>query len=309
MAAMAIVAAGFTACGNKTNKGNLNNDVDSLSYSMGITVTEGIDRYLEQMGVDSAYIKEFLKGVEDASKGEDNKKKTAYNLGVSVGVQLSQMKKGYEEQIFAGDSTAKLNGKKFLAGFKDGVKGKFNVMTMEQAQMVRNLVGQRVQTAAMEKQWGPNKKAGEAFIAKKAKEAGVKKLTFKDREGKDMSIYYKVVKEGTGDVPTAQQMVKMEYEGKTIEGKVFDTTAQRGAQTMPAGNFIPGFSAALTHMPVGSTWEIYIPSDAAYGPRQVSDDIKPFSALQFKVTLVSIEESLQPAQAPAAARPQVKVAK
>lgn len=85
-------------------------------------------------------------------------------------------------------------------------------------------------------------------------------------------------------------MVKVHYEGKTIDGEVFDSSYKRNdAVTLRANQVIKGFTEALVHMPVGSVWEVYIPQDLAYGERQ-QGQIKPFSALIFKVELLGIEK-------------------
>lgn len=292
VAAMAMAIASFTACGNQTKKSGLKTDVDSLSYAIGMEQSQGIQQYLQQLGVDSTYLDEFVKGLEAGANSNDDKKKTAYNAGVAAGMQMSMMvKKGINQQLFGKDSTKSVSMKQLIAGFKAGVKGKGGLMTIEQAQTAERTIVPRIQSQVAEKTYGANKKKSEAFMAKIAKQPGIKKL------GK--GVYYKVEKEGTGAIPTASQTVKIEYEGRTIEGKVFDSTKDKGAVAMPVGGVIPGFTEALTHMPVGSTWEIYIPYDAAYGSRQMSQDIVPFSALTFKVTLVSIEKENPAANRPA----------
>mgnify|MGYP006781153845 FL=1 len=292
VAAMAMAIASFTACGNQTKKGGLKTDVDSLSYAIGMEQSQGIQQYLQQLGVDSTYLDEFVKGLEAGANSNDDKKKTAYNAGVAAGMQMSMMvKKGINQQLFGKDSTKSVSMKQLIAGFKAGAKGKGGLMTIEQAQTAERTIVPRIQSQVAEKTYGANKKKSEAFMAKIAKQPGIKKL------GK--GVYYKVEKEGTGAIPTASQTVKIEYEGRTIDGKVFDSTKDKGAVAMPVGGVIPGFTEALTHMPVGSTWEIYIPYDAAYGSRQMSQDIVPFSALTFKVTLVSIEKENPAANRPA----------
>jgi FKBP-type peptidyl-prolyl cis-trans isomerase len=85
-------------------------------------------------------------------------------------------------------------------------------------------------------------------------------------------------------------MVKVNYEGRTINGKVFDSSYKRNAPvTLRANQVIKGWTEALTHMPVGSVWEVYIPENLAYGERE-QGDIKPFSTLIFKIELLSIEK-------------------
>ena len=126
------------------------------------------------------------------------------------------------------------------------------------------------------------RKAGEDFLAENAKKPGVKQLP--------NGVQYKVIKEGNGEIPKDTSVVKVQYEGKTIDGKVFDSTYQRGEPvTMRANQVIKGWTEALTHMPAGSVWEVYIPEDMAYGSRD-QGNIKPFSTLIFKIELVSVGE-------------------
>ena len=122
VAAMAMAIASFTACGNQTKKGGLKTDVDSLSYAIGMEQSQGIQQYLQQLGVDSTYLDEFVKGLEAGANSNDDKKKTAYNAGVAAGMQMSMMvKKGINQQLFGKDSTKSVSMKQLIAGFKAGV--------------------------------------------------------------------------------------------------------------------------------------------------------------------------------------------
>lgn len=146
-----------------------------------------------------------------------------------------------------------------------------------------------VKAKVAEETYGPNKKAGEKWLAENAKKEGVKTLAVDLPDGTKSFIQYKVIKEGTGAVPADTSAVKVNYEGKTIDGTVFDSSYARNSPvTMRANQVIKGWTAALTHMPVGSTWEVYIPQDLAYAERQAGN-IKPFSALIFKIDLLGIE--------------------
>jgi FKBP-type peptidyl-prolyl cis-trans isomerase FklB len=101
-------------------------------------------------------------------------------------------------------------------------------------------------------------------------------------------IQYKVLKEGNGPLPKDTSMVTVHYEGKLIGGTVFDSSYKRGnAVPLRANQVIKGFTQALVHMPVGSIWEVYIPQELAYAER-MQGQIKPFSALIFKVELISL---------------------
>ncbi|MBQ7420702.1 MAG: FKBP-type peptidyl-prolyl cis-trans isomerase [Prevotella sp.] len=278
VATMAIAVAMMTSCGNSTPKADMKSDIDSLSYAFGIEQSQGIKQYLQQMEIDTAYIDDFVKGLNVGTEGADDKKQAAYNAGVMVGQQLTIMQKGYSHQLFPNDSTKMLSMKNLIAGFVAGTTGKDQKMTVEQARTVGQKVARDVQTKEAEKKFAKEKKASDDFMAANAKKEGVKTL--------GQGVQYKVIKEGTGAIPTAGSTVNINYEGKTIEGKVFD---KRDGAKMPIGGAIPGFTEALTHMPVGSKWEIYIPYSAGYGAQQAGPDLKPFSALIFTVELLGIE--------------------
>ena len=288
-AAAIIVAAGFASCGKSTPKADLKNNVDSLSYAIGMAQTQGLKDYLvSNLGVDTAYIDEFIKGLNEGANAGDDKKKAAYYAGIQIGQQISnQMVRGINHELFGEDSTKTISLKNFMAGFISGTTGKKGLMTVEQAQEVAQRKMQEIKDESMKKQYGAYKKQNEAFVAKYSKGAGVKKL-----KG---GVCYKVLTEGKGEIPTATSTVKLMYEGKTIDGKVFDSSYERKEPASFAVNqVIPGFTEALTHMPVGSTWEVVIPQDLAYGSRD-QGTIKPFSALIFKIQLISIEkEAAQP---------------
>ena len=284
VAAMAIAAASFTACGNGTPKANLNNDVDTMSYAIGMAQTMGLKDYLvERLGVDTAYMDDFIKGLNEGANAGDDKKQSAYYAGIQIGQQIgNQMVKGINREVFGGDSTQTISLKNFLAGFISGTTGAKGLMTMEQAQQTAQTKMQQIKAKNMEKLYGDNKVAGEKYLANYKKEKDVKEL----KNG----VLYKVIKEGSGEIPTDTSMVKVQYEGKTIDGNVFDSSYKNGKPIqLRANQVIPGWSEALTHMPVGSVWEVVIPQDQAYAERE-QGQIKPFSALIFKIELLGIEK-------------------
>ena len=284
VAAMAIAAATFMSCGNGTPNANLKNEIDTMSYAIGLAQSNGLKEYLvDRMSIDTVYMNDFIKGLNDGANAGDDKKKAAYYAGIQIGQQIAnQMVVGINHEAFGDDSTKTISLKNFMAGFIAGTTGKGQKMTMEVAQTTATEKMQKIKAETAMKTFGPNKKAGEDFLAKKAKEADVKKL--------DNGVLYKVIKEGSGEMPKDTSMVKVHYEGKTIDGEVFDSSYKRNdAVTLRANQVIKGFTEALVHMPVGSVWEVYIPQDLAYGERQ-QGQIKPFSALIFKVELLGIEK-------------------
>lgn len=282
VAAMAIAVAAMSSCGNSTPKANLKSDVDSMSYAIGMAQTQGLKEYLvDRMGVDSAYIDEFVKGLNDGANAGDDKKKTAYYAGVQIGQQISnQMVKGINHEVFGDDSTKTISLKNFMAGFISGTTGKKGLMTIDQANTIAQEKMQAIKAQTMMKTYGPNKVKGEKFLAENAKKPGVVKLP--------SGVQYKVIKEGSGAIPSDTSMVKVHYEGRTIDGKVFDSSYKRKEPvTLRCNQTIKGWTDAIVHMPAGSVWEVYIPQDLAYGER-MQGDIQPFSALIFKIELISV---------------------
>ena len=283
VAVVAIAAASLVAsCGrSNSSKPNLKNDVDTLSYAMGMAQTQGLTQYLAQMEIDTTYMDAFIKGLNEGANAGDDKKKAAYYMGIQIGQQISnRMVKGINHELFGDDSTKTISLKNFMAGFIQGVKGKKGLMTVEQASQVAQAKMMEVKAKNMEEQYGPLKKKGEEWMAANAKKAGVKTLP--------SGVQYKVIKEGNGAMPKDTSTVKVNYEGRLIDGTVFDSSYKRGeAVTLRANQVIKGWTDALVHMPAGSVWEVYIPQELAYGDRE-QGQIKPYSPLVFKIELISV---------------------
>lgn len=278
---MALAAATFVGCGNSTPKANLKTDIDTMSYALGLSQTQGLRDYIVmRLGVDTAYIDEFIRGLNDGVNAGDDKKKTAYYAGIQIGQQVGGMMiKGINHEVFGEDSTKTISMKNYMAAFITGVKGEEGLMTLDQAAYTAQRLMQEIKAKSMEEQYGDNKKAGEKFLAENKKKAGVVTLP--------SGVQYKVIKEGKGEMPKDTSLVEVNYEGRTLDGKVFDSSYKRKETAkMRANQVIKGWTEALTHMPEGSVWEVYIPQELAYGPRQQGADIKPFSVLIFKIELI-----------------------
>ena len=282
VAAMAIATAAFTGCGNSTPKASLKSDVDTMSYAIGMAQTQGLKEYLVgSLGVDTAYMADFIKGLNEGANAGDNKKKAAYYAGIQIGQQIStRMIKGINHEVFGEDSTKTISLKNFMAGFISGTTGKGGLMTVDSAQNVAQTLMQAIKAKEMEKTYGPNKEAGEKFLAANAKKDGVKTLP--------SGVQYKVIKEGTGAIPADTSLVKVHYEGRLLNDSVFDSSYKRGEPiNLRCNQTIKGWTDAMVHMPAGSVWEVYIPQDLAYGERE-QGIIKPFSVLIFKIELLEV---------------------
>ena len=278
LAAIAAVA-GLASCTAQAPKANLKTELDSLSYSIGMAQTQGLKGYLVgRMDVDTAYLAEFIKGVNEGAK-KSGKKETAYMAGLQIG---NQMMKGINHELFGNDSVKTISKENFLAGFIAGTLEKGGLMTMEQAQTYTQTAMEAIKAKAMEEKYADNKAAGEKFLAENKTKEGVKTTP--------SGLQYKIITEGKGAIPADTCKVKVNYKGTLIDGTEFDSSYKRKEPTtFRANQVIKGWTEALTMMPVGSKWELYIPQELAYGSRD-QGQIKPFSTLIFEVELLSIEK-------------------
>lgn len=281
-----IVAAAIVAFGscNKGGipKGNPETDLDTLSYELGVANSQGVKMCIaNQLGVDTAYMDEFYKGFAAAAQAGNDKKLAAYYAGVQIGQQVgTQVYSAANSELFGSDSTKTINLTQLVAGFIEGAKGEPKI-NLEQIKRELTKRVEAYKDQNLTKTYGENKKKSDAFIAQKAKEADVKKLPG--------GTLYKVISEGTGPVPAPTNKVQVIYEGKTIDGNVFDSSEKNngGKPTeVMLNQVVPGWQEALSIMPEGSEWELYIPYDQAYGNRDMGT-IKPYSALIFKIKLVN----------------------
>lgn len=274
-------AAFMTSCNNGQPKANLKTDIDTLSYEIGMLMSQSkgeFSNYLTQSGSDSANVDEMLKGYIDGIKAADDKKKLAYYMGLMQGLQAKMQMPMLEQQVFQGDSTKKISVKNFVAGFTAYANNK-TTLKIGGKLIDKETANKRV----MDYMFGSKKKESAEFMAAKAKEAGVVALG----EG----VYGKEIEKSTNTQHcTANDSVTVKYEGRLANGTVFDASTNQpgGVATLSLKSVIKGWSIAIPKMNVGSTWEIYVPYNLAYG-EQGTGPIPPYSALIFKITLVSVK--------------------
>lgn len=288
---VAVAAVLMASCGAKAPKASLENDVDTICYGIGVVEGGNVmrsvfaDSEVGGMGIDSAYIDEFIKGLLDGANLDGSDKQKAYFAGVSMGNQMGNQVEQYLKYSIYGanaDSTATVSTKDFFAGLIATLKDNSNALgkTPEEVQGLLREKVEAVKADVLSKSYGEYKKQNEEYLEKVAKEDSIQTLG----EG----VLYKVLVEGTGDIPTTADRVKVHYEGKTIDGNVFDSSYKHGEPIeFGVTQVIKGWTEALTHMPVGSKWVIYIPQEAAYGAQE-GGLIKPFSTLIFTVELLDI---------------------
>ena len=278
-----VAAAGLASCTAQAPKANMKSEIDSLSYMMGVTNTQGLSDFAAQrLGVDSANYADFVRGIQDGIHKANNKEK-AYIAGVQIGQQVGgDMFDNINLQLFGNDSTQTLSKDNFLAGFIAAVKNGA-VVSVEDARLYVETHTEAIKAKALEAKYGENKEAGIKFLEENKTKEGVVTT--------ESGLQYKVIKAGNGEIPTKESSVKVNYKGTLIDGTEFDSSYKRNAPaTFRADQVIKGWTEALTMMPVGSKWELYIPQELAYGSRETGGLIKPFSTLIFEVELLEIEK-------------------
>lgn len=256
--------------------------VDSFSYVFGKANSNGLKKFLaQQMGIDTLYIADFLKGFDSATLTETDKREKARIAGTEIRNQVeNQVYPQASKQV--NDSTDILNKTLFLNGFRDGISGQNETISMDSTQVLVQKQMDYYHKVKMEKKYGANRLAGEEFLKLNAKNDSVKTT--------DSGLQYKILTQGTGEVPIATSKVKVNYEGKLIDGTVFDSSyGRKKPATFSCNQVIKGWTEALTMMPVGSKWEIYIPQQLGYADRE-QGKIPPFSTLIFIVELLEIEK-------------------
>lgn len=198
------------------------------------------------------------------------------SLSYSIGLYMAQ---NLQQQ-----GISDLNNTALVRGIEDALKGGKMQLTQEQAGQVLNAYAQKQSAQRMaetQKVSAENKKVGDAFLAENKTKPGVQTTA--------SGLQYLVEKEGTGAKPTASDRVKVHYTGRLIDGKVFDSSVERGQPAeFGVGEVIKGWTEVLQMMPVGSKWKVYIPAELAYGDRGAGPDIKPGSTLIFDVELLDI---------------------
>lgn len=279
---MLAATAGLASCTSQGPKANMKSEVDTLSYMMGVSNTQGLKDYvIGRLGVDSAHMADFVRGIEQGMKETDAKQK-AYMAGVQIGQQVSgDMFEAINNQIFSGDSTQSLSKENFLAGFMAAVQEK-GLVSADSAGVYVRTKAEAIKEKALEAKYADYKKGNEEFLANNKGKEGIQVTA--------SGLQYKVITEGKGEVPTKESRVKVHYKGTLIDGTQFDSSYDRKEPTtFRADQVIKGWTEALTMMPVGSKWELYIPQELAYGSREAGK-IKPFSTLIFEVELLEIEK-------------------
>ena len=209
------------------------------------------------------------------------KDKTSYAIGMNVGKGLHRDSVDIDPAIL-------------LRGLKDALAGGKTLLTDQEAQATLTALQndlRKKQQEMRQQATETNKKEGEAFLAANKTKDGIVALP--------SGLQYKILQEGTGPKPAPTDSVVCNYRGTLLDGKEFDSSYKRGQPaTFPVNGVIKGWTEALQLMPVGSKWQLFVPSELAYGDRGAGADIKPGTTLIFEVELLSIQPKAQPPAQP-----------
>ena len=254
--------------------------MNDFSYAYGIAQTNGLMNYLVQrMGVDTAYVSYFLNGFDNPAMDEETKQMKAYVAGKEIRHQVeSQILPQVNKQV--NDSVDLINSNRFIEGFRAAIAGNTTI-TPDSAQAVTAKQLEYYNNVKMEAKYGQNRRDGEAFLVANAKKDSVQ--TTKS------GLQYKVLTMGTGATPKATDKVKVNYEGKLIDGTVFDSSYRRGEPAVfPLNGVIAGWTEGVQLMSEGAKYRFYIPFNLAYGANGAGASIPPYAALIFDVELIAV---------------------
>ena len=192
----------------------------------------------------------------------------SYGIGLQVGQQLNES--GLEG----------LQPEALLAGLRDAMEGNAPAVPVEAVHRALREIHERADAVRREQQKGLAE-AGQKFLEENAKNDDVTVT--------ESGLQFEVLEKGEGTIPARQDQVRVHYTGRLVDGTVFDSSVERGQPAeFPVNGVIPGWIEALTMMPVGSKWQLYIPHNLAYGERGAGAAIPPYSALVFDVELLEI---------------------
>ena len=215
---------------------------------------------------------------------QTEEQKFSYAMGLSLGKYFKELEEKFDLSLVQD-------------GIKDGFSGEKALLTEEESQQIQQNFAKRQHDKQVQKTVAmiqKNRKAADDFLAANKAKAGVKTTA--------SGLQYKVIKEGTGAKPSPEDMVRVHYKGRTIAGEEFDSSYKRNeAAELQVNQVIPGWQEALALMPVGSSYELYLPPDLAYGDRGAPPVIEPGSLLIFEVELLDIVKPQPKAETPAEA--------
>lgn len=244
-----------------------------FSYAAGVAQSSNLAQFLAQRsGVDSAHIKDFVEGLSKEVSADEAAKLRALLASIDIKKQMPQIVQSMNQQATGKGDTTYVDATTFIKGLTEGLL-KTNTLSADSATKIEqqqyDYYTQQLKTRNAD------------FLKNYAKQKGVKSTA--------SGLLYKVIKEGDGAIPTDTSEVEVHYEGKLVDGTVFDSSYKRGeTATFAVNQVIKGWSEAVKLMKVGAEYEVCLPYEIAYGERGTRG-IPPYSTLIFKIELKSIK--------------------
>lgn len=280
MAGMAYAAPASSTVQNPSNTMPVTNNTPMAPATNTTPAASGTNSVQSMPVTTDARVNNVRMAPNAVTSLTNDNDKISYTLGVDMGRNLKDQNLTLSPQLFAQGISDGMAGGPFLlndAQMKQAIDSFKKILYAKQAE-------NRQQMQAQQKAMGDkNAKAGTAFLAKNKTQPGVQ--TMGD------GLQYRSLTVGTGVTPTANDTVTVDYEGRLIDGTVFDSSYKQGQPvTFKVSEVIPGWQEALTHMKVGDTWEVYIPPQLAYGEQGVGGPIGPNQTLIFKIHLIDVKK-------------------
>ena len=249
-------------------------EAKTFSYAMGVAQGESLKQYLtSQMGVDTAYVKYAIEAMTTSVSEEDRKRIEATAAGLRIAEMNRRNLPFINKQACGKEDSTFVDIAEFERGLSEAALGK---AALSQDSAMKTVEQQ------FKHQQASYKKANLDWLEANKKLKGVKTLP--------SGLQYRVLTEGNGPVATDSSEVEVHYEGKLIDGTVFDSSYKRGQPaTFRPNQVIKGWTEALTLMPEGSVWELYIPASLGYGEQGSGRSIPGNSTLIFKVEVLKVK--------------------
>jgi FKBP-type peptidyl-prolyl cis-trans isomerase FklB len=237
-------------------------------------------RWLLAAGVGLGMV-QLIVGAEEKPPFKDQKEKISYGIGMNIGNNLKRSGYDVDVDVLAGAIKDVMSGKELRLNDAQAREALMNY----QKELNAKREEERMRLAEK------NRKEGEAFLAENKKKEGIKILTVTLADGTNTAeLQYKVLTDGTGEMPKSNDTVTVNYRGTLINGTEFDSSTKRGQPSrFQMTGVIKGWTEALKMMKVGSKWQLFVPSPLAYGDRPFGQLIEPGSTLIFDLELLKAE--------------------
>lgn len=249
---------------------------DTFSYAIGVVQAASLRQYLmQQEGVDSAYLSFAAQGIVTSFSAEEEKQIIALAAGLKIArVNRERIVPSLNQQAVGREDSTYVVPEIYSQALAQALMDQPTIFSADSAEKIVN--------RQMEYQQHVFRTSNEQWLEQNKKQKDIKTLP--------SGLQYRILTQGNGPKPTENSKVEVNYEGRLIDGTVFDSSYRRGQPTQfPVTGVIKGWTEALLLMPEGSTWELYIPQELGYGERGAGRNIPAYATLIFKVELLKAD--------------------